>query len=90
MPNDSGSLTFRWLVGVLVTIVILAGGMLIADTKANIKDVKLELAQRAEQNKAKIECLEKEKLDKDQYYRDIREIKETMKDISIKIDKMRK
>jgi hypothetical protein len=78
--NGSGNLTFKWLVPLLIAALFTIGGVLLADTRNSIKDVKVELAERAKTNLAKIECLEKDKLDKDLYYRDIREIKEALKE----------
>jgi len=91
--NGSGAVTFKYLVPVL-GIVLLAlltfiGGTLIADTREKIKDVKTEAVDNAKTNKAKIECLEKEKLDKDQYYRDMRDIKVSLSDINDKLDALR-
>ena len=95
MPNTNGSgvLTFKWLVPVLGTglllLVTFTGGILIADTKEKIKDVRIESVENAKVNKAKIECLEKEKLDKDQYYRDMRDIKVALTGINDKLDALR-
>jgi hypothetical protein len=90
MTNGNGSLTFKWLVPILITILLAAGGALIADTKSSIKDVKSELALWATTNQEKIECLEREKLDKDQYYRDLREIKNGIEKINDKLDKLKR
>jgi hypothetical protein len=86
--NGSGSLTFKWLTGILVSVLIILSGILLADTKTNLKEVKLELAQRAQANQEKIECLQREKVDKEQYYRDISEIKQAMKDQAVISEKI--
>jgi hypothetical protein len=78
--NGSGNLTFKWLTGGLIGLLMIVGGTLLADQRSKINDVKAELAERGKTNLAKIECLEREKLDKDLYYRDIREIKESLKE----------
>ena len=80
MPvNMNGkSVTWQWLVGVLVVLLFAAGGILLADNKAKVQ-----------KNETKIEQMQEKKVDKEQYYRDIGEIKETLKDIVVKIDKLR-
>ena len=62
--NGNGPVTWKWLVGILFTLVLLTAGGFLADTRANIAKVE-----------NKVECVEKEKLDKEQYYRDLQEMK---------------
>ncbi len=88
--TNGNTLTFKWLVGILVAVVFSITSIIVADTRQNIRDAQ-ELAKvNFQKNQAKIECLEKEKLDKDQYYRDLREIKTTLNKIDEKLDKIRK
>ncbi len=88
--SESGNLTFKWLVGILISIVILVTGIMAADTRQSIKDAQELAKTNFTVNQKKIECLEKEKLDKDQYYRDLRDIKATLTKIDEKLDKIRK
>ncbi len=88
--NGSGNLTFKWLVGILISIVILVTGIMAADTRQSIKDAQELAKTNFAINQKKIECIEKEKLDKDQYYRDLRDIKATLTKIDEKLDKIKK
>ncbi len=77
IANDKG-ITWKWLVGVLLFLVFAASGIIIADTRTGV-----ERARNA------IEQIQKEKVDKEQYHRDIGEIKEILKSIGEKIDRIK-
>ena len=72
------NVTWQWLVGVLLILLFAAGGVLIADNKAVVV-----------KNQVRIEKLGEQKVDKEQYYIDIADIKSTLKVIDGKIDKIR-
>ena len=76
--TNSGYLT-KILIGVLLTIVFAATGLIVADTRSGVFNAIV-----------KIESLQREKVDKDRYYSDIGEIKQTLKDINDKIDRLRR
>jgi len=78
MPVNGKNVTWQWLVGVLLILVFAAGGIIVADTRTGVKDAVV-----------KIEVLQEKKLDKEQHYRDMVEIKGMLKDIVVKIDKLR-
>lgn len=62
--NGNGkSVTWKWLVGILVGLLILIAGSVLSGMQSDIKVLKAE------------------KVDKEQYYRDVNEIKEGLKDI---------
>jgi hypothetical protein len=62
--NGNGkSVTWKWLVGILVGILLLIGGSVLSGMQADIR------------------MLRAEKMDKEQYYRDVSEIKESLKEI---------
>lgn len=65
--NGNTYISWKWLVGILVTLFLAASGLIVNDTRIGISDAK-----------TKIECLQKEKVDKDQYKADIKEIKENL------------
>lgn len=88
--NGNGKLTFKWLVGILMSLLMAGGGLLIADTRESIKIAQGLASQLAKDNQYKIECLQKEKLDKDQYYRDMRDIKVSLEKINDKLDKIKR
>jgi type I restriction-modification system DNA methylase subunit len=90
MTNGNGSLTFKWLVGILGVVLFSVITVIAADTRSSIKDAAELAKHNYEVNQAKIVCLEREKLDKDQYYRDLREIKATLNKIDEKLDRIRK
>ena len=80
MPGGNGSnVTWKWLVGVLFSLLILIGGIVIADNRAVVQ-----------KNNDKIESIQEKKVDKEQYYRDIGVIMSTLEKIETKIDKLRK
>ena len=78
-PNGNKSVTWKYLVGVLVTLLLLLGGFILADNKALV-----------EKTQVKIDKLTEQKVDKDQYYRDIGDIKSTLVIIVDKIDKIKR
>jgi len=73
------NVTWQWLVGVLLILVFAAGGIIVADTRTDVFNTVV-----------KIENLQEKKLDKEQHYRDMVEIKGMLKDIVVKIDKLRR
>ena len=79
MPVNGKSVTWQWLVGVLVVLLFAAGGALLADNKAKVQ-----------KNETKIEQIQERKVDKEQYYIDIADIKKTLVVIDGKIDKLRR
>ena len=79
MPVNGKNVTWQWAAGVLLTLVFAAVGIIVADTRTGVSNAVV-----------KIEILQDKKLDKEQYYRDIGEIKQTLKDIVIKIDKLKR
>ena len=80
MPeNANGRYLTRILIGVLLTIVFAATGLIVADTRNGVS-VAVQ----------KIETLQEKKLDKERYYSDIGEIKQALKEINEKIDRLRK
>lgn len=87
--NGNGKLTWRWLGGVLLFIVFATVGMIMAETKTSIVEAQKKAEEFYKTNQVKIECVQREKLDKDQYYRDISEIKDAVKEINHKLDRMK-
>ena len=79
MPVNGKNVTWQWLVGVLLILVFAAGGIIVADTRTGVSNAVV-----------KIEVLQKEKLDKEQYRLDIAEIKDALKSIAVKIDNLRR
>lgn len=80
--TDNGNnryVTNRWLIGILAALIFAASGIIVADTRSGI-------------NKAQVavECLQKDKLDKDQYYRDLTDIRDAIKSIDRKLDWMKR
>ncbi len=68
MANGNGEITYvswKWIVGILILIIFSATGLIINDTRIGISEAK-----------DKIEVLQKEKVDKEQYQCDIKEIKD--------------
>ena len=76
--TNGGYLT-KILIGILLTIVFAATSMIISDTRSGVFNAF-----------AKIETLQKEKVDKERYYPDISEIKQALKEINDKIDRLRR
>ena len=77
-PVNGKNVTWQWLVGILVVLLFAAGGVLLADNKAKVQ-----------KNETKIEQMQERKVDKEQYYIDISDIKKTLVAIDGKIDRMR-
>ena len=78
MPVNGKNVTWQWLVGILVVLLFAAGGVLLADNKAKVQ-----------KNETKIEQIQERKVDKEQYYIDIADIKKTLVAIDGKIDRIR-
>ncbi len=79
MSVNGKNVTWQWLVGVLLILVFAAGGVILADNKAEVQKTNV-----------KIEQMQEKKVDKEQYYIDIADIKGALKGISEKIDKLRR
>ena len=79
MPVNGKNVTWQWLAGTLLILVFAAGGIIVADTRTGVFNAVV-----------KIEVLQDKKLDKEQYYRDMSEVKGILKDIVVKIDKLRR
>jgi hypothetical protein len=88
--NNSGSPTFKYLVGVLLLIVFASIGVITADTRSSIIETRQLILSNTFLCQDKVEDLQKEKLDKEQYHRDIADIRDGIKSINAKIDRMRK
>jgi len=76
-PENNRFLSWKWLVGLLLVVVFSASGVILSDTRVTLTEAK--------QN---ISLLQKEKLDKDQYIRDITEIKGTLLRMDAKLDRI--
>ena len=76
--NGTKFVSVKLLVAVLLTVVFAAISMIVSDTKSAV-------------NKAqdRIECLQKDKLDRETYYRDMTEIRETLIRMDFKLDRIR-
>mgnify|MGYP001576064211 FL=1 len=61
--NIDSKYLFKILIGILLTIVFAATGLIVADTRSGVSTATV-----------KIEVLQEKKLDKELYYRDIGEI----------------
>jgi len=61
-----------------VVLLFAAGGVLLADNNAKVQ-----------RNETKIEQMQEKKVDKEQYYRDIKDIKDALVTIDGKVDKIR-
>jgi hypothetical protein len=64
--GEEDRVTFRWIVGVLIALLMLVAGFALGETKKALDA----------------------KVDKDQYYRDLGEMKEAIKEINYKLDCM--
>jgi hypothetical protein len=99
--NGSNVLTHKWLNPFLIVIVFAAIGLIvrmafssISETRsvleANTALFQTKITESSSACQAKIEYLHEKKVDKEQYYRDIEDIKDGIKSINMKIDRMRK
>ena len=78
--NDGGSSRFvsvKLLVTILLAVVFAATSLILSDTRSSVSDARMEIKQ--------VQIL---KLDKDQYYRDMVDIKETLRSMDAKLDKL--
>lgn len=80
MPENGNGKYISWkaVVGVAVAVLLSTVGLVVNDTRSGVKDSLM-----------KIECLQKEKLDKELYYRDMSDIKETLQRMDRKLDVLR-
>ena len=77
--NGSKYVPLRWVISILVALFFSASGLIVADTRSSITR-----AQSA------VDCLQREKVDKEQHYRELSEIRGSLLRIEDKIDKIRK
>ncbi len=75
--NSSRFVSVKLLITVLIAIVFAATGLIVADTRSVVTNAQWKIDQ--------INIL---KLDKDQYYRDMTDIKETLQRLDLKLDKL--
>ena len=76
--NGSRFISFKIMVGALASLLLLLVVGVITDTRSGISEAKTQ-----------IECLQREKVNKDQYRQDVGEIKQALRDINVKLDRMR-
>lgn len=74
--NGSKYVSIKWVVSILAALVFAASGMIVADTRAGITKALYAT-----------ECLQRDKVDKDQHYRELAEIKSLLLRIEDKIDR---
>jgi len=77
--NETRKNTTTYVIAVLLTLILAAYGLIVADTRTSIT-----------RNAIKIENIAEKKVDKEQYYRDIGEIKATLLRMDGKLDRMRR
>jgi len=81
MTSDSGNssrfVSVKMLLTILLAIVFAATGLILTDTRSSVSSAQL-----------KIEQIQLLKLDKDQYYRDMIDIKDTLKRMDAKLDRL--
>ena len=77
--SSDQNITWKWLVGVLISLVLILGGIVTTDNKAMV-----------EKNLIKLERIADLKLDKEVYYRDMVDIRDMLKRIDIKLDRLRR
>jgi gas vesicle protein len=81
MTGDSGNssrfVSVKLLITILLFVVAAAVGLIVADTRGSVQNAQMEIKQ--------INTL---KLDKDQYYRDMMDIKDTLQRMDAKLDKL--
>uniref|UniRef100_A0A6M3KBA3 Uncharacterized protein n=1 Tax=viral metagenome TaxID=1070528 RepID=A0A6M3KBA3_9ZZZZ len=89
--------SWKWLVGILITSLFLTIGIIMANTQETIKENKsaaaaatLKAETLTEGNRRRIEILNQLKLDKEQYYKDIGDIKDSIRSIDRKLDRIGK
>uniref|UniRef100_A0A6H2A2W4 Uncharacterized protein n=1 Tax=viral metagenome TaxID=1070528 RepID=A0A6H2A2W4_9ZZZZ len=78
MTDNGKSITNR-VIAVLIVLILAAYGIIVADTRTSITT-----------NAAKIEAVMERKVEKEQYYRDIGDIKNTLTAMDGKLDRMRR
>ena len=77
--SSDQSISWKWLVGVLISLVLILGGIVTSDNKTLV-----------EKNQVRIDRLADLKLDKEVYFRDMVDIRDMLKRIDIKLDKLRR
>lgn len=68
MNEKSNNVQFRWVAGIAVALIIAVAGAVMTDTKANVERIGV-----------KLDLMQKEKVDWEQYRCDIAEIKGDLK-----------
>ena len=88
MPGNNGSLTWRWLGGILLSVILAAGGAWMSGMASEVNKVKEEQKQDRQTTqdvKAKVGVIEEQTKRTQQ---DVKEIKETQKDTNRKLDEL--
>ena len=88
MTEPNGMLTWRWLGGILMSIVLLGGGTWMTHMATEVDKVKQEQKQdreRTQEVKEKVGVIEEQTK---RTREDVKEIKETQKDTNRKLDEL--
>ena len=88
MADQNGMLTWRWLGGILMSIVLLGGGTWMTHMATEVDKVKQEQKQDRQTTqdvKAKVGVIEEQTK---RTQEDVKEIKETQKDTNRKLDEL--
>ena len=88
MTEPNGMLTWRWLGGILLSIVLLGGGTWMTHMATEVDKVKQEQKQdreRTQEVKEKVGVIEEQTK---RTREDVKEIKETQKDTNRKLDEL--
>jgi len=88
MTEPNGMLTWRWLGGILLSIVLLGGGTWMTHMATEVDKVKQEQKQdreRTQEVKEKVGVIEEQTK---RPREDVKEIKETQKDTNRKLDEL--
>ena len=88
MADQNGLLTWRWLGGILLTLIVMGGGAWMTTMYAEVGKVKEEQKQDRQTTqdvKAKVGVIEEQTK---RTQEDVKEIKETQKDTNRKLDEL--
>jgi hypothetical protein len=86
--SSNRSPTWKWVAETILAILLIICGYMITDVRSMVKDNAARADFNYQVNQSRIERVQQDKLDKAQYYNDLRDIKDALRDMNNKQDRI--